>query len=57
MTKAEDELIRDRFIIGVRDDRLCVDLLCYRKIDGSVFSLAEVIRKAKALETSASPSN
>ena len=54
MAKAEDELIRDRFIIGVRDDRLRAELLRHRKDDGSVFTLAEVIRKAKAWETSAS---
>ena len=53
MTKAEDELIRDRFVIGIRDDKQRGDSLHRRKEGRSVFTLEEVIRKAKASEASA----
>ena len=50
MTNAENELIRDRFVTGVFDDKLRADLLRHKKDDGTVFTLADVINKAKAWE-------
>ena len=50
MTNPEQELIRDRFVTGVHDDKLCAELLRHKKDDGSVYKLSDVINKAKAWE-------
>ena len=52
MKAVEDELIRDRFIIGIRDDKPCADLLRHKKKEGAVVPQEEVITKAKVSETS-----
>ena len=51
MTNPEEELIRDRFVTGVRDDKLRAELLRHKKDDGSTFTLMEVVNKAKAWES------
>ena len=51
MTDPEGELIRDRFVTGIRDDKLRAELLRHKKDDGSVVTLTEVVNKAKAWES------
>ena len=46
----EEELIRDRFVTGIRDDKLRAELLRHKKDDGSVFTLTEVVNRAQAWE-------
>ena len=50
MKNPEDELIRDRFVTGVRDDKLRAELLRHKRDDGSIYTLADVINRAKAWE-------
>ena len=50
MNNPEEELIRDRFVTGVRDDKLRAELLRHKKEDGTTVTLAEVVNKAKAWE-------
>ena len=50
MKNAEQELIRDRFVTGIFDDKLRAELLRHKKEDGTVFTLEDVINKAKAWE-------
>ena len=50
MTDVQQELIRDRFVTGIHDDKLRAELLHHKKDDGSVVTLTEVINKAKAWE-------
>ena len=42
MENPEEELIQDRFVIEIFDDKLRAELLCHKKDDGTVFSLSEV---------------
>ena len=50
MANPEEELIRDRFVTGIRDDKLHAELLRHKKDDGSVFTLTAVVNRAKAWE-------
>ena len=50
MANPEEELMRDRFVTGVRDDKLRAELLRHKKDDGSVFTLTEVVNRAKSWE-------
>ena len=50
MNNPEEELIRDRFVTGVRDDKLRAEPLRHKKEDGTTVTLAEVVNKAKAWE-------
>ena len=50
MNNPKEELIRDRFVTGVRDDKLRAELLRHKKEDGTTVTLAEVVNKAKAWE-------
>ena len=50
MVNPESELIRDRFITGIHNDKLRGDLLRHKKDDGTIVTLNEVINKAKAWE-------
>jgi hypothetical protein len=50
MTNPEQELIRDRFVTGIYNDKLRAELLRHKKDDGTVVTLAEVVNKAKAWE-------
>ena len=50
MANPEEELIRDRFVTGIRDDKLRAELLRHKKDDGSVFTLTAVVNRAKAWE-------
>jgi hypothetical protein len=52
MTNPEQELIRNRFVTGIHNDKLRAELLRHKKDDGTVVTLAEVINKAKAWEAS-----
>ena len=49
MKNPEEELIRDRFMTGVRDDKLRAELLRHKKNNGKEFTLTDV-KKAKAWE-------
>ena len=51
MVNPEQELIRDRFVTGIYNDKLRAELLRHKKDDGTVVSLTEVVNKAKAWET------
>ena len=51
MENPEEELIWDRFVTGIYDDKLRVELLHHKNDDGTVFSLSEVINRAKSWET------
>ena len=42
--------IRDQFVTGIRDDKVREELLRHKKDDGSVFTLTEVVNRAKAWE-------
>ena len=50
MVNPEQELIRDRFVTGIYNDKLRAELLWHKKDDGTVVSLTEVVNKAKAWE-------
>ena len=50
MVAPEQELIRDRFVTGIFDDKLRAELLHHFKEDGSVVQLSDVVKKAKAWE-------
>ena len=50
MNDPEEELIRDRFVTGISDDKLRAELLRHKHPDGSVVTLSEVVAKAKAWE-------
>ena len=46
----EQELILDRFVTAIHNDKLRTELLRHRKDDGTVVSLTEVVNKARAWE-------
>ena len=48
MENPEEELIQERFVTGIFDDKLRAELLHHKKADSTVFSLSEVINRAKA---------
>ncbi len=50
MANPEQELIRDRFVTGIYNDKLRAELLRHKKDDGTVVTLAEVANRAKAWE-------
>ena len=50
MTNPEQELIRDRFVTGIYNDKLRAELLRHKKDDGTVVTLDQVVNKAKAWE-------
>ena len=50
MTDPQQELIRDRFVTGVYDDKLQAELLQHNLDDETIFTLADVVTKAKSWE-------
>ena len=50
MKNPEQELIQDKFMSGIYNDKLRGELLWHRKDDGLVVTLAEVFNKTKAWE-------
>ena len=48
MKTAEDELIRDGFIIGIRDDKPSTDLLRHNREDGAVVPQEEIITRQRS---------
>ena len=50
MTDPQQELIRDRFVTGVYNDKLRAELLRHKRDDGTIFTLDDVVTKAKSWE-------